>query len=459
MLASYLKSFFTLRQPWITRQSYAHEIITASTYPVAIALVEGGVIGILAAKAFNVSPLQFATIMAAPNFANLTSFVWATWARGKRKVVFLNRLQYLLLMLVAAIALLPTNMLGAWLLTLQIILIRGLAAGVVTLRSTIWRHNYPRHVRASVTGRITLLQSLIMAIAPLLGYGLLDPYPWAFRYVYLAGAVIATVGAMAYGKVRLRGEKELLAFERGERKPTPHGSPGSIYEFDPTPQQDTFWSVLRHDHMYRRYMVWQFVAGGSNMMGETVLVFVIADMTRHLNNGYLTAITLTTALPMVMAVLTLPVWARQLDHTHITRFRANQSWWWVADQATNWLGVMSGSLGVLAVARIIQGAARSAGMLAWNLGHNDFASRKLVALYMGIHVTLTGVRGAIVPFLGMFLYAGMRAWEVPGLNIAIPAFGGLQAHVFLITTLLMILSNRGFTNLAAAMTEKPKTNA
>ncbi len=459
MLADYLRSFLPRSQPWITRQSYAHEIITASTYPVAMALIEGGVIGILAAKAFDVTALQFAIIMAAPNFANLTSFLWAQWSRGKPKVAFLNRVQYALLLLVAAIALLPTNPLGAWLLTAQVIVMRCLVAGVVTLRSTIWRHNYPRHVRASVTGRITLIQSLIVAVAPLLGYGLLDPYPHAFPYVYLAGALVGTIGAIAYGKVRLRGEKELLAFERRATRPSPHGTPAPIYEFDPTPQQETFWYVLRHDHHYRRYMLWQFVAGGSNMMGEIVLIYVVADMTRHLANGYFVAIGLTTALPMIVSVLTLSLWARQLDHMHIARFRAKQSWWWIADQLTNWVSLYFGSLWLLAGARCIQGAARSAGMLAWNLGHNDFASRRLVAVYMGIHVTLTGVRGAIVPFLGMWLYQGMPRFTLPWVNVRLPGFDGLHVHLFLITTLLMVISNRGFSQLAKSMENKPKSDA
>ena len=39
------------------------------------------------------------------------------------------------------------------------------------------------------------------------------------------------------------------------------------------------------------------------------------------------------------------------------------------------------------------GVARGGGSLAWQLGHNDFARADQLSAYMGIHVTLTGVRG------------------------------------------------------------------
>ena len=46
--------------------------------------------------------------------------------------------------------------------------------------------------------------------------------------------------------------------------------------------------------------------------------------------------------------------------------------------------------------------------MAWQLGHNDFARQDQLAAYMGLHVTLTGLRGSIAPFLGIILYAGWQ---------------------------------------------------
>ncbi len=52
-------------------------------------------------------------------------------------------------------------------------------------------------------------------------------------------------------------------------------------------------------------------------------------------------------------------------------------------------------------------------MLAWNLGHHDFASARRAAQYMGVHVTLTGLRGILAPIIGVSLYEILE-WVRPG---------------------------------------------
>lgn len=455
-MLGFLHAFHPARQPWITRQSYRHELVTAITMPMALSLVEGNVVAVLAKKTFDVGPLAFATIMGAAMFANLTSFVWARLARGRRKVRFINLLQLATLVCIAAIAALPGRAAGAWPLVGLIVVSRCLIAGIVTIRSTVWRHNYPRMVRASVTGRLANVASLIAAVVPLLGYAVLDGNPQAFRLIYPLSTVIAMAGVAAFARVRLRGERELLRYERrASVAPQPKGEAGSIYEFDES-ANPTFWRVLREDRFYRSYMFWQFVAGSANMASETIIVYLLASITMGLavagvSLEYSVAILLSTAVPMAVATMVMPVWAKALDRMHIAAFRTRHAWVWVIDQSLNWAGAMTwvmtespaAALAVIGAARVTQGVARAGGMLAWNLGHNDFADRRLVALYMGIHVTLTGVRGAIVPFLAIGLYLGVNhsgslgSWVIPGIG----------AHVFLITTACALASEAGFRRL------------
>ncbi len=42
--------------------------------------------------------------------------------------------------------------------------------------------------------------------------------------------------------------------------------------------------------------------------------------------------------------------------------------------------------------------------IGWNLGHNDFASLGKVQQYMGVNVTLTGLRGLLAPPLSAIAY-------------------------------------------------------
>ena len=56
-------SYHPLAQPRMTRPSYARELVTSATFPIALAMVEGSVIAVLADKIFNVGQFAFATIM------------------------------------------------------------------------------------------------------------------------------------------------------------------------------------------------------------------------------------------------------------------------------------------------------------------------------------------------------------------------------------------------------------
>ncbi len=452
MLGSWLRSFHPAAQPLMTRQSYRYELTTAALFPVAVGMIEATVVGVLARKSFDVSPLLFAVIMAAPMFANVTSFIWARLARGRSKVRCIVGLQLGTLATLAGFALLPTTPLGAQLLTLLVIVGRCLLAGIITLRSTVWRMNYPRHLRGQLTGRLTIVSSIVMAVVPLLGYALLDRDPMAFRYVYPLSMCLAALGATSFGRIRLRGERQLLRYEvQPDAQPQPHGSPATIYEYDPQQPRATVWTVWRTDHLFRRYMWLQMLLGGSNMAASTVIVYIISDLTEARPNGYVISIALTTTIPLLLATATMPRWARHLDQVNIARFRVLHCVSFLLDQLLCWLGAVSGWLSVLTVGRLAQGVARGGAALAWHLGHNDFAARHMVALYMGIHVTLTGIRGAIAPFLGMLLYAGWSEFTIPLTPWTVPAWAGMGGHVFLVNMLATVISMLGFLHLARRM--------
>lgn len=452
-----LDNFRPGRQPLMARPSYARELVTASTFPLAPAILESGVIGVLAKKAFHVSEFELATLMAAPMFANLTSFMWASLARGRHKVPFIAGFQTLVLTMLIVISFLPTVAPGPTLLVVSVIFTRCALAGVVTLRSTVWRQNYPQAYRAQITGRFTILASLIMAIGPLVGFYLQDLSPESFRWLYRAIALVAGVGVVSFARIRLRGERALLDYERQPTvKPQPHGEPGHVYAFEPDGaefRRHTVWSILREDHDYRWYMIWQFVGGMANLLGNFAFIRIVIQLTERMTYEYAVSILLTTTIPMAVAVMTIPIWARYLDSIHIARFRTRQSMFWIAAQLGTWLAAATGVLGLLALPRIIDGASRGGGILAWNLGHNDFADRHMVPLYMGIHVTLTGVRGFLAPYLAVTFLYGWTPQAIPGLTL--PAFQGIGYHVFLFTTALAVIAWLGFRRLRRTVESSP----
>ena len=68
---------------------------------------------------------------------------------------------------------------------------------------------------------------------------------------------------------------------------------------------------------------------------------------------------------------------------------------------------------ILWICAVVLGIAIGGGMLGWNLGHNDFAPEERAADYLGLHVSLTGLRGLIAPLNGVWFYSGLEAIE-PG---------------------------------------------
>ncbi len=453
-----LSFFAPAGMPMMSRPSYRRELVTSSTVPVVIAMFEGGVIGVLARKGFGVGDLAFASILAAPFFANATSVFWTRLAQGRPKVKTIRGLQVVLLLAAAGLALFPTPEMtsdgklepSAWLewsLVAYILGVRCLVAGVVTLRSTLWRQNYPRAARGRVTSRLIVLVSVVVALSAPLMYQLLDRNVQAFRIVYPLAACIGAIGVVAFSGIRLRGERVLLRDERdGAAKQAVIASSvddriepavGDSDRIEPR-----FWSVLQKDKTFRSYMIWQFVMGFANLMGDAAFITIVIELVKRYGGiQYSLSTVLTVTLPFAFAAIALPFWARYLDRVHIVQFRTRHTLLFVAVQLGYLIGASVGSVALLAAARVLQGVARGGGMLAWNLGHNDFADRRLVSTYMSVHVTLTGVRGFMAPFIAVLLMNGWAQRSV------LWGWDGLGAWTFAVTAGLAFLGWVGFVRL------------
>ncbi len=409
-------------QPELVRHSYRRELVTEATLPIAFAVMEGGFVGVIADKIFNVSPIVLAVITAAPMFSNLSSFIWARLVHGRPKVRFVVMIQYLILLFTGVIAFVPEGESGAFVLVGAIIIVRLLMVGLVTARSLVWSLNYSRNVRARITGRLTIVNSLIMVLVAAGGGLLLDASPDSFRWTFAAAAILGLFGVNAFSKILVLNEDEHLAMERDKENLN----------------KISMLQVLRTDKKFAEYQVYQFLAGTSNMMLEAPVIYLVSN---QLGASYTVSIGITVIVPFIISMLTLPVWANYLDQNHVTLFRARQSALWVVSQLTMFVGALLSSLLTLALGRLVLGIARGGGSLAWNLGHNDFANQQQLAAYMGAHVTLTGIRGAFAPFMGILLYTG---WEASAM---LPGFEGIGAGVFLIAAGLSGISWFGYQRL------------
>ena len=400
--------------------AFRRERLTDLTLPIGYALLEGGFVGVIADKVFEVDPIWIAFVTAAPMFGNLSSALWARLAQRRRKVPLLVGLQGMLIALVASIGLSPASGWGgAWLIA-AMVAGRLVIGGIQTVRSIVWTQNYPGGVRARVTWRLAFRAQLVMTVMAALGGVWLDRYEHEYALLYLLGAAVASVGAASYSRVRMAGEE-------------PGQPPVGSGVTDARGRRLGFLRLLREDRAFRQYQAWHFLLGSSNMTMEPIAVYAVSH---ERGADYATSIAVVTVLPVGLAMLTMPLFAAWLDRLHIAEFRSRHSWLWAISQATTGVGILTGSLGTIALGRAILGLARGGGALAWNLGHNDFAHPDRAGLYMGVHATLTGVRGAFAPFLGIALYVG---------------WGGLEGYgggFVLVAALLSTIATLGFGRLS-----------
>jgi hypothetical protein len=266
----------------------------------------------------------------------------------------------------------------------------------------VWRNNYPKADRARIAGKLASVQAIVLCIVAFTLGLAMDWNEASFHYLFPIAACGGLIGTAIYARVRLRGQRRLMRAESaGAKDQRPSLKPFAV------------WRVLTEDAHYRRFMLTLFVFGLGNIMLIAPLAIVLQE-TFHL--AYWPSILITSAIPDIVMPIAIPLWARLLNRCHVVQFRAVHAWSYVAASSVMLIACVTGQVWLLFVTALLTGIADSGGVLAWNLGHNDFAKDHNASHYMGVHVTLTGIRGLIAPFLGVGIYQLLEAWR-PGSGV------------------------------------------
>ena len=152
------------------------------------------------------------------------------------------------------------------------------------------------------------------------------------------------------------------------------------------------------------------IFGSGNLMVVAMLVVLMND---RLGLDRLTQVLITSSLPILVLCLTVRSWAKVLDRRHIISYRAVHSWTFVAANGFFAAAFLAGAPHWLWIGAVLLGAAWGGGHLGWNLGHNDFADDSDSSLYMATHVWLTGLRGLVMPVLGV-VFIHLLESQAPG---------------------------------------------
>jgi hypothetical protein len=372
------------------------ELTNWSLTSVTLGALEGGLLGVIVKNQFAdvASPLAVnlavAIVAGAPSFTNLASFLFSSWSSGRDKLQAMCRLMQVMGVATLLLALPPNNIFGLYLFCFLAITARTAWTGILTLRASVWRANYPRDWRAQITAKLVRLSSLLVAgVAALVGF-LLDWQDDFYRPCFVLAGICSLVAARIYSKARMRRHQQLLALERASKVAGRRHVSLAV-----------FGEVLRADRDFRNYMACMMVFGGANLM---VIPMLVVMLNEQFQLSQLRQVALTSSLPLVVMCLSVPRWARMLDRKHIFAYRAIHSWYYVLSYVFFALAMSTGIAWLLWPAAMLLGGANAGGHLGWNLGHNDFTSDANAAQYMAVHVSLTGLRGIFMPLLGIGFY-------------------------------------------------------
>jgi hypothetical protein len=387
--------------------AFRREIATWALLGLTLGLVEGATAAVLIKKSFAHAAdpwmvnLAVGFVSGAPALSNVVSFVWANIAHGRARIGLMVGLQAAFAILVGLLGLAPRALGGLAFAVASILVARVVWTGILTVRAAVWSANYPRAAIGRYTGRIVIVSSLAVAVAATMAAWTLDKQLIDPRWLFGAGAASGLLAAWLYRAARVRREFALLAEENAAIGRAEPFSLGMLFE------------ILRKDPHFREYMFWMGVFGGGNLMLTSQLVVIFSE---HLHLSASMQIALLSVVPLGLLPLFVPFWARMFDKGHVVEYRSRQGWALVAAVAVITVGTWMGWLALLWLGAMLLAFAYAGSNLGWNLGHNDFAAVGRAQHYMGVHVTLTGVRGAIGPPAGILIYQWLESVR-PGLGI------------------------------------------
>jgi MFS family permease len=377
------------------------ELLSWALTAVALGALEGGLLGVIVKNQFAdvASPMvvnfAVALVAGAPSFSNLTSFLFARLAAGRDKVVFLCRLMQLMALCLFLMVLPTASAFGLVLFTLCTVVGRVAWSGVLTVRAAVWRANYTRRWRGHVTARIVQIASLLIALVSALAGYTMDWNGEAYRVIFPFAGLGALAASLVFRRTRVRRHRRLLRSEEADR--TGGGRQFSLRGA---------WDVLRENREFRDYMIGMMVFGGGNLMIVALLVVLLNE---YFSLGRLEQVMLTSSVPLFFLCFSISHWARLLAGRHIFGYRAIHSWTFVSSYVIFSIAVLAHVPWLLWLGSALLGSALAGGHLGWNLGHNDFTDDARSTLYMAIHVGLTGLRGLVMPLVGIAFFQYLQA--------------------------------------------------
>ncbi len=349
--------------------------------------VVGDLAALIAVKSLAAPPWEVALLTASLPVGNLLAVFWSrriTLSSQKTLYIFWPEVVTSLILMAMTFAE------NSHTYTIGFCAFLLLRTPVLQAHSAILRANYPPQWRSWLLARAIAWSEILIAVSGLIFGWLLEFNAWNYRGILALVGACSLLGAFQARRIRVADEAQK--------------APQNIGAADYSLRR--ILSVLRSDRRFRRYEFSFSLFGFANIMTFPILPLFLQN---ELGIRYSMAGLILVTIPMVIDVVLLPLWGRKLDQHNPLLMR-------VVFNVVFTLGMvcypLADSLWVFAVGRALIALVQGGSSLVWILGINYFAKRRDVPLYMGLHQSLTGVRGLIAPFAGIALCRAFNSYRV-----------------------------------------------
>jgi hypothetical protein len=391
------------RLPFFTRYAFRFHVRAEALQGIYQAIFE--LRGYVARKTLGATAAELAFITSIPTLAQTFAMTWQTVLRGvdRRKAllwtgVFGKGLFFLVALVTGS---LPFAILCGVLAIVD--------SAYVPLRNLLYQSNYSKRLRGVLFSTAFAVMIGVNLVTSLAATTWLDHSPPAYRWLYPLAAAAGIAVHVLYARARLRHQ----AVSRGGSRPQ-RGTALRRAGHAVTHPLKLTRSLLRRDSRFRAFEQGFVLYGITYLMNDVLTVFLATDV---LGASYKQISIAQTVIPMSLMMLCFPIWGRFLDRTSPLRVAAAAFFavgMWAMALA------LSRSIPMLYAAGALRGISMAGLNVVWNLGPMHLAPRGKARDYMGVHVTLVGVRGLIGPPLAIVLR------EALGVHAAL-AVGGLFA--------------------------------
>jgi len=339
----------------------------------------GDLAALIAVKSLSAPAWEVAVLTAAAPLGNLLAVFWSRpIATAPRVIPFAFWPEAGTSVLLIAMMFAGTS----HTFTIGLCLYLLLRAPLLQAQSAIYRANFPARWRSWLVARVTALSEILIAASGLVFGYLLELSPGNYRGLLALAGACGLLGAYQVARIRVQGE--------AQAKPAV-----ALGDFS----WDRILGVLRKDHRFRRYEFSFSIFGFANIMTLPILPLFLK---KELGISYENAGLILVTMPMMIDVLLLPLWGRLLDRHNPLLMRAIFNLIFAGGML---FYPLAHSLWTFAAGRAIVALVQGGSGLVWTLGINYFARRADVPVYMGLHQSLTGIRGLVAPFAGIALAA------------------------------------------------------